>query len=655
MANRLAQATSPYLLQHKDNPVNWWEWGDEPFAEARQRDVPVLVSIGYASCHWCHVMAHESFEDLATADLMNQLFVNIKVDREERPDVDSVYMEAVQAMTGRGGWPMTVFLDHDGRPFFAGTYFPPTPRHGMPSFTQLLEAIDTAWHQDREQIADQAGRLVEAVSATIPAGDLPGNVALETAYGVISGSFDRINGGFGTAPKFPQQPVLDFLLRVRNRDWADEADRFVVESLVAMADGGIHDQIGGGFSRYSVDDRWLVPHFEKMLYDNAQLARIYLWAGIELARPDFVGVARSTLAYLERDLSHPDGGFYSAEDADSEGVEGRFYVWSAAEMRDVLGDEAAAVIAYYGVTEAGNFEGSNILSRVGPERLEGIEESNRVLLDARSRRVRPALDDKVVAAWHGLAIRAFAEAGAALGDDHLSDIALRAGHFAADRLALDGAVVRSWLDGRASGPGFLDDHASLALGYFSLYAASGDEVWFDRAMGLVSQLERFARPEGGFYSTAADGPDLLKRPFDITDNPHPSGNAMAAEALLLAALYTGEESWRERAESAVAASSLIMARHPTMVAHHMSVGNDMTRALELAVVGADAGRLVQVHYARFRPHVALAVATGTESQVPLLADRTPASDGSARAFVCRDFVCDLPVTDPVALAAQLDS
>ncbi len=634
--------------------MDWWEWGDEPFVEARRRDVPVLLSVGYASCHWCHVMAHESFEDPATADLMNEGFVNIKVDREERPDVDSVYMEAVQTMTGRGGWPMTVFLDHDARPFFAGTYFPPTPRHGMPSFAQLLEAIGLAWRDNRGEIEDQAARMVEAVSASVPSGEVPGEEALEAAYRTMAGSFDRIYGGFGSAPKFPQQPVLEFLLRVRGREWAEEADRMITQTLIAMAEGGIHDQIGGGFSRYSVDERWLVPHFEKMLYDNAQLARIYLWAGIELDRPDFIEVARTTLSYLERDLSHPDGGFFSAEDADSEGVEGKFYVWSAGELRQLLGDDADAVLSYYGVTEVGNFEGANILSRVGPDRPADIERSNRLLLEARSQRVRPALDDKVVTAWHGMAIRAFADAGAALEDDALTATALRAGRFAADHLAPGGAVVRSWRGGQASGPGFLDDHASLALGFFALYAATGDTEWFDRAMTLVQALARFARPDGGFFSTAEDGPDLLKRPFDFTDNPHPSGNAMAAEALFYAGLYTGEPSWREQAESAVASVGLLVTRHPTMVAHHLSVADALERGMELAIVGPNREALTAVHFARFRPHVGLAVAAGPGSSVPLLADRTPGPDGSARAFVCRGFVCDLPVSDPVALAGQLD-
>nr|PZN36144.1 MAG: N-acylglucosamine 2-epimerase [Actinomycetota bacterium] len=652
MANRLAGATSPYLLQHKDNPVDWWEWGSGAFAEARARDVPILLSVGYASCHWCHVMAHESFEDPATAELMNRLFVNVKVDREERPDVDAIYMEAVQAMTGRGGWPMTVFLDHDGRPFFAGTYFPPTPRHGMPSFTQLLQAIAEVWRDRREDVADQARRVVEAITATIPAGGPPGEADLEAAYRTIAGAFDPIHGGFGGAPKFPQEPVLEFLLRVRERPWAKDADRMLTQTLVAMADGGICDHIGGGFARYSVDESWTVPHFEKMLYDNAQLARIYLWAGIELGRQDFIGVARRTLTYLTRDLMHPDGGFFSAEDADSEGVEGKFYVWTPEEIREALGDRAGDAIAHYGVTGTGNFEGTTVLTRVGPPPAD-IDELNRRLFEARERRVRPMRDDKVVASWHGMAIRAFAEAGAALGDQALLATAIEAGRFARRELIRDGRPVRSWRDGRVSGPGYLDDHASLALGFFALYAATGDVAWYRAALGLVSELGRFARTDGGFWSTPAEGPELLKRPFDVTDNPHPSGNAMAAEALLLAHLYTGDASFRAQAEGAVRAASLVAARHPSMAAHHLSVADAMSRSLELAIVGAGWERLAAAARSRFRPHVALAVTEAPHDEVPLLEHRTPGPDSSARAYVCRGFVCDMPVSDPGELAARL--
>jgi uncharacterized protein len=651
MANRLARATSPYLLQHRDNPVDWWEWGEEAFEEARRRDVPVLLSVGYAACHWCHVMAHESFEDPETASLMNRLFVNVKVDREERPDVDSVYMEAVQAMTGHGGWPMTVFIDHEGRPFFAGTYFPKWPHHGMPTLTQILTAVSSAWRERRPDVEEQAANLLSAISGVIPGGALPDETTLEAAFAAIGNSFDPLNGGFGNAPKFPQQPILEFLLRSLGRSWADGADRMLTTTLESMAAGGIHDQIGGGFARYSVDDRWLVPHFEKMLYDNAQLARIYLWAGIELARPELVTVARTTLGYISRDLRHRDGGFFSSEDADSEGVEGKFYVWDIEEIREVLGDDADPVISYYGVTRHGNFEGSNILSVVGADAPAGLDRLKARLLRARESRIRPGLDDKVVASWNGMAIRAFAEAGAALGDRDLLDMASRAARFVLDNLVVDGVLTRSWREGRSSVTGFLDDHASLALGFYSLYAATGDETWYRAGGDMVGRFERFARAEGGFYSTPADGESLVKRPFDVTDNPHPSGNAMAAEALMLTALYTGEARWRESAESALSAAGALMERYPSMVGHHLSVSASSSRTKELAIVGEDWERLARVHFARFRPHVVLAPSVGGHSQVPLLEGRGVGD--TAMAYVCEGFVCDLPTSDPVVLAGLL--
>jgi uncharacterized protein YyaL (SSP411 family) len=649
MTNRLAAATSPYLLQHKDNPVDWWEWGPDAFAEARRRDVPILLSVGYAACHWCHVMAHESFEDEATAGAMNKRYVNIKVDREERPDVDSIYMEAVQAMTGQGGWPMTVWIDHEGRPFYAGTYFPNRPLHGMPAFAEVMEAVSAAWEHRRDDVAEQASRLVSAISRDLPAGEAPGEEVLRAAYGQIESSFDPVHGGFGGPPKFPQQPMLEFLLRVHDEAWAPRAGVMVVKSLEGMASGGIHDQIGGGFARYSVDTHWLVPHFEKMLYDNAQLARLYLWAGIELDRPDFLDVARSTLDYIARDLRHGDGGFFSSEDADSEGVEGKFYVWSKRELEETLGHAAPPVIAYYGVSEAGNFEGANILHVAGGEPPPDLDEARRALLEVRQARVRPGLDDKVVTAWNGLAIRALAEAGAALDDTEYLEMARAAARFAVVNLTVDGRVMRSWREGRTSVPGFLDDHAGLAVGLFTLFAATGEIPWYEHAMRLTRDLDRFFRPAGGFYST--DSEDLVKRPQDVTDNPLPSGNALAAEALLLAALYTGDATWREAADDALGAAALLAERFPTMVGHHLAVSYSAARARELAIVGPEWERLARVSWSRYRPHVALAVAPAETEGVPLLRDRF--HEGRTLAYLCRGFVCDLPTSDPTELARLL--
>jgi uncharacterized protein len=651
MPNRLAGATSPYLLQHQDNPVEWWEWSEEAFEEARRRDVPILLSVGYAACHWCHVMAHESFEDPETARVMNDRFVNVKVDREERPDVDSVYMEAVQAMTGQGGWPMTVWIDHEGRPFFAGTYFPRAPRHGMATFSQVMDAVAAAWNDRRDDVAEQAERLVQAISPEIPTGDMPGREALAAAYQEIESSFDPINGGFGGAPKFPQQPVLEFLLRIHDEQWSPNAATMLAKTLDEMAAGGIHDQIGGGFARYSVDAHWLVPHFEKMLYDNAQLARLYLWTGIQLDRQDFIDVARSTLEYMARDLRHSDGGFFSSEDADSEGVEGRFYVWTIDEMQHVLGDRAGEVIAYFGVTESGNFEGANILQVVGDEAPSDLGNLKEKLLAARSERIRPGLDDKVIASWNGLAIRAYAEAGAALGEDRYLEIAEDAARFITDRLISDGKLARSWREGQTSVSGFLEDHAALAVGLFTLFAATGNERWYEQAIGLVNLLGSFVRPEGGFYSTSNESEALVKRPTDLTDNPLPSGNALAAEALLLASLYTGNSEWRRLSEGAIESIGLLAERYPSMVGHHLAVAYSSADTKELAIVGDEWPRLAAVYWDAYRPAVALATTAGSTSAVPLLQGRT--DHGKTLAYVCQDFVCELPTSDPEALASQL--
>jgi uncharacterized protein YyaL (SSP411 family) len=650
MANRLESATSPYLLQHQHNPVDWWEWGEDAFTAARDRDVPVLISIGYAACHWCHVMAHESFEDPETAALMNEVFVNIKVDREERPDIDSVYMESVQAMTGRGGWPMTVWVDHRGRPFYAGTYFPKTPRHGMASFGQVIEAVSTAWRERRHEVAEQATRLVGAISRQIPTGEVPGTAQLAAAHNLLEASFDADHGGFGAAPKFPQQPVLEFLLRAHEAPWAPAATRMLTRTLEEMADGGIHDQLGGGFARYSVDARWLVPHFEKMLYDNAQLARIYLWAGIELERDDFVRVARSTLDYMARDLRHEMGGLFSSEDADSEGTEGKFYVWSPSEIRAVLGDEADEAIRYFGVTATGNFEGANVLHVAGREHPAHLDRLRTALLEARRHRVRPGLDDKVIASWNGLAIRAFAEAGSALDDDRYLELAAEAAHFILDELVVEGSLMRSWRAGKVSVPGFLDDHSAMAVALFVLYSSTGEPYWFDEALRLTRELDRFVREEGGFFSVAADGPQLVKRPSDLMDNPLPSGNALAAEALLMASLFTGEQAMRDKADSALGAAGALAASHPSMVGHHLAVALAARDTREVAIVGDRWRDLSRVYWNRYRPGTVLAPSAAATDVVPLLTGREP---DNTVAFVCRGFVCERPTSDPVALAAQL--
>ena len=651
MANRLANSASPYLLQHKDNPVDWWEWGEQAFAEARRRDVPVLLSVGYAACHWCHVMARESFEDEQTAALMNQRFVNVKVDREERPDVDSIYMQSVQAMSGHGGWPMTVWMDHEGKPFFAGTYFPKAQRQGMASFTQVIEATSDAWTTRRDEVAEQSSRLVEAITQELPVGNSATAETLSAAYESIAATFEPIHGGFGGAPKFPQQPVLEFLLRTHDEAWAPNARHMVEHTLEQMRRGGINDHLGGGFSRYSVDSRWRVPHFEKMLYDNAQLSRLFLWAGVEFDNKDFITTARRTLDYLLTDLRDSRGGFYSSADADSEGEEGKFYVWSETEIRAELGDAADDFIEYFGVTAAGNFEGSNILSIVGEQPPPDLNDSVERLFSIRATRVRPGLDDKVVASWNGLAIRAFAEAGAALGEAVYLEAAVRAAEFVLEEMRTADTIHRAWRRGVLSVPGFLDDYAAMAVGLFALYAATGDVRRYEAAQRLVARFDQFTNPAGGFYSTSETSETLIKRPADITDNPSPSGNALAAEALMLSALYTGSAVAMETATQALAAVGWYMDRAPGGVGHHLAVSHSQMNGRELAIAGPEWEPLAAVYWQRFRPHIVMAVSPDPTDRVPLLERRH--AEGETLAYVCRGLVCDLPTASQTELETLL--
>jgi hypothetical protein len=552
---------------------------------------------------------------------------------------------------------MTVWLTPDGRPFYTGTYFPNDDRHGMPSFGRVMAAVSDAWVNRREEVLDQSDRLTEAINRAIPAtGALPTEDALDNAYQDIAESFDPINGGFGSAPKFPQQPILEFLLRARNEPWAPRADNMLRITLNEMADGGIHDHLGGGFARYSVDNQWLVPHFEKMLYDNAQLARIYLWAGVELGDQRLLDVARSTLDYLLADLRHPGGGFFSAEDADSEGAEGKFYVWTIAELNEVLGVEDSAEAArFFGATPHGNFEDANILHRPTSEpwndRIESIRQR---LLVARDGRVRPALDDKVITSWNGLALRALAEAGAALDDEGYLAAAVTTARFLIENLFENGSLRRSWRAGLAPVPGFLDDHASLALGLFSLYAATGDYEWYETAQRLTREIPlRFGDPSGGFFDTAVEAESLIKRPKSLSDNPLPSGNGMAAEALLTLSSYTGEMELKDRASEALASSGALIERYPSMVGHHLSVLHSIRRTRELAVVGPDRHPLTAIYWETFRPHVVLAPAAEADDRIPILANR--GAPELTLAYVCENQVCNLPTPDPGIVRAQLSA
>ncbi len=658
MPNRLADSTSPYLLQHKDNPVDWRQWGEEAFQEARRRDTPVLLSIGYAACHWCHVMAHESFEDAATAQAMNSDFVCVKVDREERPDVDAVYMEATQAMTGQGGWPMTVFVTPDGEPFFCGTYFPPQPRQGMPSFPQLLGAVAEAWRDRRDELLAVGQQVVSQLGTSdrVPAGPALDRAALDAAVRELATSYDEENGGFGTAPKFPPSMVLEFLLRHAARTGDDDALRMADGTAEAMARGGMYDQVAGGFARYTVDGGWVVPHFEKMLYDNALLLRVYLhlWrqTGSALARR----VAFETADFLVRDMRTPEGGFASALDADTDGVEGATYVWTPAQLAEVLGDDdgwwAAELLA---VTDRGTFEhGSSTLQlRTDPPDPQRWRAVRAKLAAARAARPQPSCDDKVVTAWNGLTIAALAEAGVLLEDRSYLDAAEAAAALLLELHLVDGRLRRTSRAGQVGpGAGVLEDYGTVADGLLALHQATGSGRWLAAAGGLLEvALTRFADDDGGFWDTADDAEGLVRRPRDPTDGATPSGSSALAGALLGYAALTGSARHREVADATVARSSTLVGRFPRAVGWLAAVGEAMLAGpAEVAVVGDSAGRAELERAARMGTAPGSVVVAGEADRpgVPLLAGR-PQVDGKAAAYVCRGFVCDAPVTDPAAL------
>jgi hypothetical protein len=683
MPNRLARETSPYLLQHAHNPVDWYPWGPEALAAARSLDRPIFLSIGYAACHWCHVMERESFEHEPTARYLNEHFVPIKVDREERPDLDQVYMAAVQSMTGGGGWPMSVFLTPDGRPFYGGTYYPDEPRHGMPSFRQVLEGVERAWREQRNEVESAGVRLVQNLveqGRSEGGDDDPTPALLEAATAGIEASFDTANGGWGRAPKFPQPMTIEFLLR-RHLATGDARPLAVARrSLDAMADGGLRDQLGGGFHRYSTDAVWLVPHFEQMLYDNAQLARVYLHAWTLTGDARYRAVATGTLDYMLRELTTDDGGLAASQDADTDGIEGLTFTWRAPEIRDVLGDAAALFSAAYGVTDDGNWEGVTILSRVvpdealatrfgipAPEVAERLADARALLLARRGERPQPARDDKALAAWNGLAIGAFADAAVALAGPE-PEAAARyraaaeraASAIVAGLLAPDGSLGRSWKDGRSVGQGVLEDYTHLADGLLALYEVTFDERWFEVARALMDRvLSHFGDPAGGFFDTADDHEQLVTRPKDVQDNAVPSGNAMSARVLLRLTAWTGIGAYRDAAERAMRTVVPFVARYPTGFAQWLSAMDlALSQGNEVAIVGpfedpATTALLAEVRRG-YRPNQVVSVADPAGSAVPLLADRV-AVGGRPTAYVCRSFVCRLPVTDPAALAAQLEA
>ena len=668
MSNRLAGETSPYLLQHAHNPVDWFPWGPDALARAKLMDRPIFLSIGYAACHWCHVMERESFEDETTAAFLNGRFVSIKVDREERPDLDQVYMAAVQAMTGGGGWPMSVFLTPDGRPFYGGTYFPDEPRHGMPSFLQVLEGVDRAWREQRSEVQGAGQRLVDALAAQNRVDGLAGDpttALLEAAVAGIEASFDTRNGGWGGAPKFPQPMTIEFLLRRAVATGDARPLAIARRSLDAMADGGVRDQLGGGFHRYSTDAEWLVPHFEQMLYDNTQLARVYVHAWARTGDARYRAVAEGALGYMTRELTTADGAFAASQDADTQGEEGATFVWSADEIAEVLGDDAPLFAEHYEIAPLGNWEGRTILRRTSPpagDSTEALLASARARLFERRRgRPQPARDDKALAAWNGLAIAAFAEAGRLFVDDRYVAAATRAAEaIVGGLLDSEGRLGRSWKDGRATGQGVLEDYSHLAEGLFALYEATFDERWFITGRALMDRvLDRFADPAGGFFDTADDHERLVTRPKDLQDNAVPSGNAMAATVLLRLAAWTGEGAYRTAAERAIRTVAPLAERYPTAFAQWLSaIDFGLADAVEVAVVGgpgdAATRALLEPVATGFRPNQVLAAAADPgASAVPLLRERTMVR-GLPTAYLCRGFTCRMPVTDAAALRAQLE-
>jgi uncharacterized protein YyaL (SSP411 family) len=650
MPNRLAQETSPYLLQHADNPVDWYPWGEEALARARAEDRPILVSIGYAACHWCHVMERESFENPEIAALMNERFVCIKVDREERPDVDAIYMDAVQAMTGQGGWPLNAFLTPEGVPYYAGTYFPPEPRQGMPSWPQVVAGVAQAWQEQRAEIEASGQRILPRLAGAAmmpPAEGEPEPAALDRAVEVLRRGYDEEHGGFAErAPKFPAASVIEFLLGRDER-------RMALHTLRAMAGGAMYDQIGGGFARYSVDARWEIPHFEKMLYDNALLARAYLHGYQVSGEAFFARVCTETLDWALRDLRQEEGGFASALDADSEGVEGKFYVWTPDELRAALGDDAEAAIACFGLDRPPNFEGrwAPVRATSDPERLPEIKAR---LREVREARVWPGLDDKRLTAWNALMISALADAGAALDRQDYLDAAVRCAEFVWDDMRdADGRLLRTYNHGRARLAAYLEDHAFLLEAYLTLYEASFDPRWFARARELADTIiERFAdRERGGFFATADDHETLIARRKELDDAPIPSGASSAAYGLLRLSALTGDYGYESAALGVIGLLHAIAPEHPVAFGHLLqALDFHLADVKEVAIAGEPAEPLERVVRGAFRPHVV--VAGGQADGIPLLEGREPV-DGRAAAYVCERFMCKRPVTEPEELEALL--
>ncbi|MQG69743.1 MAG: thioredoxin domain-containing protein [SAR202 cluster bacterium] len=679
MQNRLIHETSPYLLQHANNPVDWHPWGEEAFGIARDRNVPILLSVGYSACHWCHVMERESFENDEIAALMNELYVCIKVDREERPDVDSIYMSAVQQMTGQGGWPMTVMLTPAGEPFYGGTYFPPVDRGGMPGFPRVLQAMSDVYRDNRNEAQKVATQLVERIRQIVtPAEDEEElNLGLLDAAAIaVNDQVDDVHGGVGAAPKFPQPMIWEFMLRRHARNGSASVMGAIELALDGMARGGIYDQVGGGFHRYSTDQTWLVPHFEKMLYDNALLVKLYLHAYQVTGKREHHRIVEETLDYVRREMTSPEGGFYSAQDADSEGVEGKYFVWSPEEIVDVLDEDRARLVnRLYGVTAEGNFEGKTILHEAMPrdaladelglsrERLDAdVADSKRKLLEARRQRVAPLRDDKVLTEWNGLMLRAFAEAGAVLSSPEYVDIARTNASFLLGSMRENGRLMRTYKNGVAKLLGYLADYASLIDGLIALHEADLDPRWLTEAVALTGEMLALFWDDasGQFYDTGTDHEQLVVRPRDAVDNALPSGVSMATDVMLRLAVVTGNREYETKAVASLRSASYLMSYHPTAVGHWLCVLDfHLSRPKEIAIIGRqeadDTRKLAETVFGVYLPNRVLVSAdpdVAERLESPLTSDR-PMVDNKAAAYVCENYICHLPVTDPNRLARQL--
>ncbi len=677
MPNRLTHETSLYLLQHANNPVNWYPWGDEAFAAARERDLPVLLSVGYSSCHWCHVMERESFENAEIADLMNQLFISIKVDREERPDVDSVYMTAVQAMTGHGGWPMTVFLTADGVPFYGGTYFPPEDRGGLPAFPRVLTTIADAFKTRRADVLYGGRQLLDRINQTFASsrGAEPlTDALLRSAFDQLTRQFDDKSGGFGLQPKFPQPTTLEFLLRYHHRTGAPLALEMLELTLDKMAAGGMYDQIGGGFHRYSTDAFWLIPHFEKMLYDNALLARLYTHAYQATRNPAYSKVAQGILDYALREMRHPDGGFFAAQDADSEGVEGKFFVWRPEQLARALGTKDAEVVAdYFGVVNEGNFEGMTVLSvphdpaevasrhSMSLHELESlIDSASAKLLKERSRRIPPLTDTKIITSWNGLMLAAMAEAAAVFGRDDYLDAARDNASFILEHMVRDGRLRRTDGDSQNGAQGFLDDYSHFIDGLLTLHSSDGDARWLIQAERLARRaVALFWDPlRGRFYDTGSDQENLIVRPRDVTDNAMPSGHSMISDVLIRLSIITGDSDLRAMASDSLRGVRNIMLQFPTGSGHWLCALefylSDQKEAVIVTAPGGEGpGEMLRRLASAYQTSTIVLASQDTQSlsEWPVFHGRS-VIDGKPTAYICRDYACQLPTTDLDAMMAQ---